>query len=217
LKQENKNKWKGYFRTVFFRLVLPSLIALGVWSYAMSKAQLSYPFAVLLSVEGTLLLAFAISFPPGPNRIKWFFHSTNYGSTPSFSYPNFYLGLLFLVVGIIMAAGFPGPPTPAEQVSIMKDNLICTIEESSNKRSTGNRISLLGLQTDTPKTLYESGVTSPMEKLWESDKTLTIQLVATGTGSVDTILIDKTTGRFSRATAGSLAGVYADAERGSCR
>jgi hypothetical protein len=57
-----------------------------------------------------------------------------------------------------------------------------------------------------------------MVKLFESEKTLVMQLVATISGSVDTIVIDKLTGRFAHTAAGSfLAGVHAIAETGSCR
>jgi hypothetical protein len=99
----------------------------------------------------------------------------------------------------------------------MADNLMCIIEKSSEEKEIGNRISLIGLLTDGPKVLYGSGVTSPMVKVFESSKTLTIQLVASGSGSVDTIVLDKGSGRFARATAGSFAGIYAMAAVGTCR
>jgi hypothetical protein len=52
-----------------------------------------------------LLLAFAISFPPGPTRLRgWLCDSMNFGVKPSFSYLNCYLGLLALIVGIITGA-----------------------------------------------------------------------------------------------------------------
>jgi len=103
------------------------------------------------------------------------------------------------------------------QSFIMDDNLMCTIEVSSDKTEVGKKIALIGLKSQTPKVIYESGMTSPMVKVFESEETLTIQLVATGSGSVDAIVIDKTTGRFSRATAGSLMGVYSTASLGNCR
>jgi hypothetical protein len=206
-----------YAKTVLFRLVLPSIIALIIWWLAGFNMRLSDPLSVLLNIEGTLLLAFAISFPPGPNRLKWFFASMNFGSTPSISYPNFYLGLAFLVSGILVAAGFPVRGISANEGFVMKDNLMCTVESSSERDDRGSRISLLGIKGPAPKVLYESGVTSPMKTLWESDTSITIQLVAGGTGSVDTIVVDKTTGKFSRATAGSLVGVYSSPQQGRCR
>ena len=91
------------------------------------------------------------------------------------------------------------------------------VEQSSDCHERGNKISLFGLNSTEPKALFENGVTSPMTTLWKSDKSITIQLVATGTGSVDTIVIDKTTGKFSRASVGYLAGVYSSSQQGYCR
>ena len=64
---------------------------------------------------------------------------------------------------------------------------------------------------------YESGTTSPMQKIFESESTLTIQLIASGTGSTDTFVIDKKKGHFARAVTGSLFGVYSDAAIGTCK
>ena len=55
-----------------------------------------------------------------------------------------------------------------------------------------------------------------MKKVYESEETVVVQLIATATGGLDSLVIDKTTGKFSRATAGSLAGVYASASVGTC-
>jgi len=86
-------------------LFLPSLIALCIWLLIKSRYELMSPTSILLTVEGTLLLAFAISFPQGPNRLRWWLcDSMNYGGTPSFSYLNFYLGLLALIFGIVTGA-----------------------------------------------------------------------------------------------------------------
>jgi hypothetical protein len=92
-------------RRIFIRLVVPILVAFGVWFVVQSCYQLRSPLSVLLNIAGTFLLAFAISFPAGPNRLRWWlFESMNFGGTPSFSYPNFYLGLAALTVGIIIGA-----------------------------------------------------------------------------------------------------------------
>ena len=100
----------------------------------------------------------------------------------------------------------------------MADALTCTIETSSNPDEIGRKISLTGLTTASPLAIFESHIRSSMVKLFESEKTLVMQLVATISGSVDTIVIDKLTGRFAHTAAGSfLAGVHAIAETGSCR
>lgn len=87
------------------KIVVPSIVAVALWLVVQKWFQLNSRLSVLLNIEGTLLLAFAISFPQGPNRLRWLlFESMNYGSTPSFSYPNFYLGLVALTAGIIIGA-----------------------------------------------------------------------------------------------------------------
>ena len=92
-------------RNLLIRLFLPSLVALIIWLLVKSRYELLSPISMLLNIEGTLLLAFAISFPQGPNRFRWWLcDSMNYGGTPSFSYLNFYLGLLALIVGILIQA-----------------------------------------------------------------------------------------------------------------
>ncbi|MFQ5913463.1 MAG: hypothetical protein ACE5JS_09795 [Nitrospinota bacterium] len=86
-------------------------------------------------------------------------------------------------------------PVSQAQGFIVADNLMCTIQVSSDKNEIGKDIILIGLKTQTPKVLFEGGATSPMVKVFESDKTLTIQLVATSSGGVDAIVLDKNTGR----------------------
>ncbi len=100
-----KEETKELIRNVLLRLCLPSIVALGVWLGVQCCYQFNSPLSVLLNIEGTLLLAFAISFPAGSNKIRWWlYESMRYGGTPSFSYLNFYLGLAALTVGITIGA-----------------------------------------------------------------------------------------------------------------
>ncbi len=92
-------------RNLFVRICLPSVVALGLWLLVQMRFQLTSPVSLFLNIEGTLLLAFAVSFPPGPKRLRWWlYESMAYGSTPTFSYLNFYLGLVALTVGITIGA-----------------------------------------------------------------------------------------------------------------
>ena len=106
---------------------------------------------------------------------------------------------------------------PTNTQFVMSNNLMCTIVAASDRKEIGNKIALLNLMEGQPKVKYESGNTSPMQKVFESETTLTIQLVASASGSVDTFVIDKKKGHFSRAVAGSLLGVYSDAAIGTCK
>jgi len=100
----------------------------------------------------------------------------------------------------------------------MFENLSCRIEASSHKADVGQTVSLLALTSEKPKVLFSSsGVTSPMQKLFESDDTLVIQVVASASGSTDTVVLNKKNGTFARSSAGNFAGVYATAGIGSCK
>lgn len=110
-----------------------------------------------------------------------------------------------------------GNPLPAAAQFRMSDTLICTIETSSTPAEIGKQISLNGLTTAAPRAVFENHVRSSMVKLFETGQTLVIQLLAAISGSVDTLVIDKRTGRFAHTAAGSFLELHAIAETGSCR
>jgi hypothetical protein len=99
----------------------------------------------------------------------------------------------------------------------MADTLTCTVEASSTPAEIGRKIIVSGLTTAVPQAVFENYVRSSMPKVFESEKTLVIQLVAAISGSVATIVIDKTSGRFAHTAAGSFLDVHAIAETGTCR
>jgi hypothetical protein len=94
---------------------------------------------------------------------------------------------------------------------------MCTIRNSSDNKDIGKKIILIGLTTSQPKAKFESGLTSPLQRVFESELSLTVLLIASASGSVDTFVVDKKNGHFSRATAGSFAGVYSSASIGVCQ
>jgi hypothetical protein len=124
-------------------------------------------------------------------------------------------GILLRTLALLIAAA--SSPLWAAQDFKLADTLTCTIEESSTPAEIGKKITLNGLTTGAPQAVFENHVRSAMPKVFESEKTLVIQLVAAISGSVDTIVIDKTSGRFVRTAAGSFLGVHAVAEVGTCR
>lgn len=129
------------------------------------------------------------------------------------------VALLFVLIIPFIACSkkLDSSSLPENGQFIMTDNLMCKILVGSDRNKTGNKITLMGLLSEKPKVKYGSGATSPMQKVFESESTLTIQLIASGTGSVDTFVINKKTGHFSNAVAGSLAGVYSYAAVGACK
>lgn len=101
---------------------------------------------------------------------------------------------------------------------VMSDNLSCAVKKSSDKREIGTVLSLLGLKTDNPKLLSNSsGGTFPLTKLYEDEDTITVGLIASGSGSTDIFVVDKKTGEFARTASGTLAGIYAAASKGTCK
>ncbi len=122
----------------------------------------------------------------------------------------------FFMIVMILSHTLGNPPLAASGFA-MSDSLTCTIETSSTPAEIGKKISLSGLTTAAPQVVFENHVRSSMVKLFESEQTLVIQLVAAISGSIDTLVIDKRTGRFAHAAAGSFLEVHAVAETGSCR
>jgi len=127
--------------------------------------------------------------------------------------------LIVLSFGLLFACGssLDSNSLPLNKQFVMADNLMCTIKDSSDKKEIGKKIALMGLTTTQTKAKFESGVISPLQKVFESESTLTVLLIASGSGSVDAFVIDKKNGHFSRATAGSVAGVYSLASIGTCQ
>jgi hypothetical protein len=127
--------------------------------------------------------------------------------------------LVVLSVGLFFACGsnLDSSNLPLNKQFVMADNLMCNVKDSSDKKEIGKKINLMGLTTTQPKAKFESGVTSPLQKVFESESTLTVLLIASDTGSVDAFVIDKKNGHFSRASAGSCAGVYSLASIGICQ
>ncbi len=137
-----------------------------------------------------------------------------------------YIPLIILVTAVAFAGGyfFPrsneleGNSIQGDSSFTMSENLSCTILTSSSGDEVSRKISFINLGGNEPKVLFsDTGTTSPLTTVHTSDDTVTLQLVASGSGSTDTFVIDKKTGIFSRAVAGSFAGVYAIASKGNCK
>jgi hypothetical protein len=122
----------------------------------------------------------------------------------------------FYLMVTILSHAFGNPPMAFAEFR-MSDALICTIEASSAPAEIGKKIAITGLATAAPQAVFENHVRSTMVKLFESEQTLVIQLVAAVSGSVDTFVIEKRTGRFAHTAAGSFLEVHAVAETGTCR
>jgi len=127
---------------------------------------------------------------------------------------------------LLVVATFPGcKPQPTELDStgispspgfIYSDTLTGTVVRSTARKDIGEQITFIGLITPSPRVAFSgTGGTSPMKILGETDGIITIQLF---TGhSIDTFVIDKKTGLFSRSYSGTSSGSYAGAAIGTCK
>lgn len=107
--------------------------------------------------------------------------------------------------------------TPGESSFVMSDNLMGTLTKVSHRPEAGKKVTFIGLNSNKPKVVFESGTTSPLQKVFENESTLTAILVASGSGSIDAFVIDKKTGKFSHVTAGNFMAVYATAAVGTIK
>ncbi|MEC4684122.1 MAG: hypothetical protein VST71_00065 [Nitrospirota bacterium] len=102
---------------------------------------------------------------------------------------------------------------------VMGDKLMCTIIQSSDKNDIGKNLTFTGLNSSFPDVLFESGMNYSFRKRFENERTLSLVLAGESkSGGIDSFVIDKKTGKFSRVSAGliTFSGVYAVASLGVC-
>jgi len=82
--------------------------------------------------------------------------------------------LMVLSLGLLFACGsnLDSSSLPLNKQFVMADNLMCTIKDSSDKKEIGKKITVMGLTTTQPKAKFESGFTSPLQRVFESESTL---------------------------------------------
>ena len=103
---------------------------------------------------------------------------------------------------------------------VMRDKLMGTIVQSSDKNDIGKNLTFTGLHSVHPKVIFESGMTYTLKKRFENERTLTLVLAGVSkSGGIDSFVIDKKTGKFSRVSTGliSIAGIYSVASLGVCK
>jgi len=106
MSDDSKNCVKLILRKLLFPSLVP-VITSTIFGCSLTPSKLLILFFTL---EGIFLLAFAISFPDMPSnnfreKLKWCLcKSQELCSFSTFSYLNFYLGLLCLLVASIISA-----------------------------------------------------------------------------------------------------------------
>lgn len=106
------------------------------------------------------------------------------------------------------------------------DKLMCTLVQSSDKKDIDKNLTFIGLNSAQPEVLFEGGMSYPLKKIFENERTLSLVLATTvlgtaKTGGIVSFVIDKKTGKFSRVSAGLIdlpgSGVYSIASLGVCK
>lgn len=105
---------------------------------------------------------------------------------------------------------------------VMSDKLMGAIVHSSHKSDIGQNLTFISLNSNQPEILFESGLTFFYKKLFENERTLTLVLSRESqSGAIDSFVIDKKTGEFSRVSAGLIVtpgeGVYSISSLGVCK
>jgi hypothetical protein len=106
------------------------------------------------------------------------------------------------------------------------NKLMCTLVQSSDKKDIDKKLTFIGLNSAQPEVLFEGGMSYPLKKIFENERTLSLALATTvlgtaKTGGIDSFVIDKKTGKLSRVSAGLIdvpsSGVYSIASLGICK
>jgi PBP1b-binding outer membrane lipoprotein LpoB len=97
-----------------------------------------------------------------------------------------------------------------------KPSMVCSVAISTNQAEIGTPISFTGLDTQNPKVLYQANTPIDLEKVYDNNGRIILQTVAGGNPNVDTFLINKETGVFSKSSMGDFWGIYIVADKGTC-
>jgi len=129
---------------------------------------------------------------------------------------------LFLIAAMLLAGCTKTGGTGNSGFFLYDNELLCDVatDESSDNIGDsykGKTITITGLLGDEQRVIYPHGGSSPMKKIFDSESTVTIQLVASGSGSTDTFTVNKKTGEFTETGQGNVGGPYSFTRAGNCR
>lgn len=126
--------------------------------------------------------------------------------------------LLFTSVGWSAELALDSNEIAAIKSFVMARDLVGAIQQSSEPKEIGETFTFIALDSEKPRVMFhKNGNTSPLTKVFEDENTLTLILIASGSGSLDAFVIDKKTGKFARVTAGNFLGTHASASLGACK
>lgn len=126
---------------------------------------------------------------------------------------------LVIVLGIFLSAC---TKNNSSSFFLYDDELVCEVVQDQSSDNIGGSykgktIAITGLLGNEQKVIYPEGNSSPMKKISETNETVTIQLVASGSGSTDTFQISKENGQFTETGQGNIGGPYSFTRSGTCK
>jgi len=83
----------------------------------------------------------------------------------------------------------------------MAEDLVGTVVKSSDPSVVGTRLTFAGVHSATPKVIFATGESSPLQRVFEDDGSMTLLLVASAAAGGDVYVINKKTGTFAAASA----------------
>lgn len=128
---------------------------------------------------------------------------------------------IFLLLAVLTTVGCGGYRDDVEFEGLgsfaLASSMHCEVASATNPDDVGESIDFLDVDSETPRVQFgATGVRSPMKRIVETEGLLILQLVASGSGSIDTLTLDKSTGLFVRTYSGDFTGLYAGAAHGFC-
>ena len=129
---------------------------------------------------------------------------------------------VLLITAIILSGCARTDGTGNSGFFLYDNELLCYVATDQSSDNTGDSykgqtITITGLLGEEQRVIYPHGGSSPMEKIYDSESQVTIQLVASGSGSTDTFTINKKTGEFTETGQGNVGGPYFFTRSGTCK
>jgi len=128
------------------------------------------------------------------------------------------LVLVLLLLSTVYCKEFSAKKIKGNDFFKLKPVIHSTIVKSTDSSDKNKKITFLDLDNESPKVIIgDSEARYPLKIIYKSEETLTVQLVASGTGSVDTFVINLNNGKYVRLTGGNFAGIYGSVSYGACK
>ena len=126
-----------------------------------------------------------------------------------------------IILAIILSALFFYCDTVIAGNFIYRKSLECKVSTSGSSKDIflskkGSKFTLIDLDTKTPQRIGFKAAVTKFTVPFETDSTIVLFSIGTGTGSTDTVFLDKNSGKFSQSFGGNFIESYGGYALGSC-